>query len=280
LLFEDYDLESGIYNPYYGWESSGGMEDKGNMVLSQPWQPLHFQVQEPSWLPSFGWDGNGGVTRIDYLVTRLTAYTLEETLQMIDRCVNSYSGSDYYIVLDDDNKTIDRMNDPVWPGFPNDESATEVLTRLGFNLYSDSAHQSDLITAAFLGDTSISDHVLGYCSHGYHSAFDGYFILDDLGFNYLHGALFMSYESSNGTTFVWTEPHNVAGQLADFIRMGGSGGVGNVYEPYNLACGDESMMFAEYLGGRNLAEACYKGIIAISWMEVIVGDPLCTVSVE
>jgi hypothetical protein len=68
--------------------------------------------------------------------------------------------------------------------------------------------------------------------------------------------------------------------IGDFLRMGGTGGVGNVYEPYSHACGDESMMFAEYLGGRNLAEACYKGIIAISWMEVIVGDPLCTVNVE
>ena len=91
----------------------------------------------------------------------------------------------------------------------------------------------------------------------------------------------MSYESFNGTIFRGDPyTHGSHGQVADWILMGGTGGVGNVYEPYSLACGDESMMFAEYFGGRNLAEACYKGIMVISWQEVIVGDPLCTVNVQ
>ncbi len=280
LLFETYDLANGIYNPFYGWESSDHF-DKGNMAKSQRWQPFSFTAREPDWLPAFGWDGTDTAT-IDYLVTRLTAYTLEETLAMIDRSLNAYSGNEYYIILDDQFKDYDRMNDPPWPNiWPQDKSATTVLTNLGYHVYSDTTHQGDLITAAFLGDPSISNNVLGYCSHGVHSDFDGFYILEDLQFGYLPGALFMSYESFNGTTFK-SPPTNPGrhGQVADWIRMGGTGGIGNVYEPYSFAVGDESIMFAEYLGGRNLAESAYKGIMAISWMEVVVGDPLTTVNIQ
>jgi hypothetical protein len=62
--------------------------------------------------------------------------------------------------------------------------------------------------------------------------------------------------------------------------MGGTGGIGNVYEPYSDACGDESIIFAEYVHcGRNLAEALYKGLRRVSWVEVVIGDPLCKLNV-
>jgi len=63
--------------------------------------------------------------------------------------------------------------------------------------------------------------------------------------------------------------------------MGGTGAIGNVYEPYSDACGDESIIFAEYVHcGRNLAESLYKGLRRASWVEVVIGDPLCKLSVE
>lgn len=58
--------------------------------------------------------------------------------------------------------------------------------------------------------------------------------------------------------------------------MGGTGAIGNVFEPYSDACGDESIIFAEYINcNRNLAEALYKGLRRVSWVETVLGDPLC-----
>jgi len=263
LVFEEYALAPHTTNPYYGWLSSD-YEDKGEPSKSQPWEPFHFSY--------------GGVT-MDYLVTRLTGWNVDDVEAMIDRSLDPYSGNQFYVVLDDANRDYDMMN---YPNADGSESATDVLNRLlPAHLYSDTSHQVDKITADFLMDPTISDHVIGYCSHGVHSGFGSTYILDVLGFQYPNGALFMSYESFNGITLRnWPDSHPGHGQLADFIHMGGSGGIGNVYEPFSDACGDESILFAEYLNcGRNLAEACYKALRRTSWVEVVVGDPLCTVNV-
>jgi len=218
---------------------------------------------------------------MDYLVTRLTGYTKEDALAVVDRCRNAYAGTDYVIVLDDvPGRTLDWMHDPVGNG--NDsESASSVLIRWGFEakMFDD---DTDLhVIGQDLGLNK--SKVLLYCSHGTHShgIFDDpEFILNVLDMGFLPGALFNTYESYNGWSFRGV--HN-SGQelLQDFISVGGTGGSCNVYEPWNVGCMDESITFAEYLHcGRNLAEACYKGIRFVSWMNCVVGDPLTAVIVN
>ena len=267
LLYETYDLQQHLDNPYYGHFSSGfpPTGKKGDPAKSQEWKPFQFS--------------RDGVT-MNYLVTRLTGWNVDDVKAMIDRSLNPYSGSEFYVILDDANKNYDMMNEPT---ADDSEDATSVLDRTlgGTHYYSDTDHQGDKITADFLQDPNISDHVIGYCSHGVHSGYPNEYILENLGFGYPNGALFMSYESFNGRTFRGGPyPHPGHGQVADFIAMGGTGGIGNVYEPYSDACGDESIIFAEYLNcDRNLAEALYKGLRRVSWVEVVVGDPLCKVNV-
>jgi uncharacterized protein (TIGR03790 family) len=267
LLYEgDYDLEGTTANPYYGWYSSSSA-NKGNPATSVAWSPFTFV--------------RGGIT-MDYLVTRLSSWTKDAVFGMIDRSKQADTAvmSPYVVVFDDDTKNYDMMNNPTADG---SDSAVTVCQNKSVTFFSDTvnitpADQTVKITAPVMttwgGNPNV---VIGYCSHGIHAGMQSLYIINDLQFNYLPGALFMSYESFNGTIFRGDPyTHGGHGQVADFILMGGTGGIGNVFEPYSDSCGDESIIFAEYIKcHRNLAEAMYKGLRRVSWVETVLGDPLC-----
>ncbi len=219
---------------------------------------------------------------MNYLVTRLSSWTKDAILGMIDRSkqADTASYSQYVVVFDDDNKNYDMMNNPT---ADSSESAVEAFQRLGLTFFSDTVNiappdQSiDIYAPVMSSNGGNPNVVVGYCSHGIHAGMSSLYIINDLDFTYLPGALFMSYESFNGTIFRGDPyTHGSHGQIADFILMGGTGGIGNVFEPYSDACGDESIIFAEYINcGRNLAESLYKGLRRVSWVETVLGDPLC-----
>ena len=58
---------------------------------------------------------------------------------------------------------------------------------------------------------------------------------------------------------------------ADYILEGATGASGHVHEPY-LA-----LLLPAYYQGRNLAESYYLAIPALSWQNIVVGDPLCVI---
>jgi len=240
LLYESYEILGRKSNPYY--------------QLSTP------QVFHP------GKFAKGGLTA-RYLVTRLTGYSYEEVTGMIDRCKDPYQGGDGWYILDDDPDI----------GYDYMPSANSLMVGDGLNTYFDNTDV--FVTAATIADPSISDHVMGYCGHGiHHSPNPGeWYIINDLQFTYLNGALFNSYESFNGTTFIW-ENHSGHGMVGDFIRMGGSGGIGHVYEPYSDGVGDERVLYRWYARGYGLAEAQYMACRYMSWTEVVVGEPLCHIA--
>ncbi len=241
LLFETYSLPGRTYNPYY--------------KLSAP------EVFHP-WKFSYG-----GVTA-SYLTMRLSGYTLEEVTGMIDRCMNPYTGDDVYYILDDDPDIwYDRMPE-----------ANTLLQNDGLNVYFDNTDV--FVLASTINDPLISDHVMGYTGHGvHHSNNPGkYYIINDLEFTYPNGAIFNSYESFNGTTFTW-ESHSGHGMVGDFIRMGGCGGIGHVFEPWSDAVGDERVLYRWYERGYTMAEAQYMGCRYLSWTEVVAGEPLCRIAV-
>jgi uncharacterized protein (TIGR03790 family) len=270
LLYEDYELEPHTVNPYYGWLSSD-QTDKGNPAKSQPWEPFHFTYD--------------GLT-MDYLVTRLSGWSKEDAMAIVDRskAADTAVVTDYVVVFDDADKAYDMMNDPT---ADSSESAVDVFQRLGLDFFADTVQITPpdegvkIYASTLTGEGFNPNVVVGYCSHGVHSGLPSLYIINSLNFNYLPGALFMSYESFNGTIFRGDPyTHGSHGQVADWILMGGTGGIGNIYEPYSDACGDESIIFAEYVHcGRNLAEALYKGLRRVSWVEVVLGDPLCKLNV-
>ncbi|MBL8177386.1 MAG: TIGR03790 family protein [Bryobacterales bacterium] len=112
------------------------------------------------------------------------------------------------------------------------------------------------------------------------------------GFQFLPGAIVTEFVSSNGRTFErpperWTfstwkkedegkwfkgSPQSLT---ADYVEEGATGVSGHVYEPYLRYCPRPDVLFPAYVGkGRNLAESYYLSLPALSWMNIVVGDPL------
>ena len=62
---------------------------------------------------------------------------------------------------------------------------------------------------------------------------------------------------------------------ADYILEGVTGASGHVYEPYLSYSPRPDILLPAYFSGRNLAESYYLSIPALSWQNVVIGDPLC-----
>lgn len=106
---------------------------------------------------------------------------------------------------------------------------------------------------------------------------------------WLPGAIATEYVSTNGRTFerppaawnlgTWTDSkgwwHGAPQSLtADYLLEGASGATGHVNEPFLQQCPRPDQLIPAYLGGRNFAESAYLSIPFLSWMNIVVGDPL------
>lgn len=200
-----------------------------------------------------------------YLVTRLAAYSIEETKALIDRGLRAENRG--RIVLD--MKDAEEGEGNSWLRtaallLPKDrvvlDESKAVLTK-----------QTDVIAFASWGsnDKSRTQRFLE--------------------FRWLPGAIMLEYVSTNGRTFrrppgnwtigPWSDrsrywfgaPQTMS---ADYIQEGASGANGHTDEPFLYFCARPDYVFPAYLAGRNLAESYYLGMPALSWMNVVIGDPL------
>jgi uncharacterized protein (TIGR03790 family) len=111
------------------------------------------------------------------------------------------------------------------------------------------------------------------------------------GFTWLPGAIMTEFVSTNGRTFqrppdnwniaTWKDRDRFfAGApqtlTADYINEGATGASGHVYEPYLRFTPRPEVLLPAYLGGRNLAESYWLSIPALSWQNIVIGDPLCS----
>jgi hypothetical protein len=94
-------------------------------------------------------------------------------------------------------------------------------------------------------------------------------------FHYADGAIFNTIESFNGRAFGSLGTLAGQEQLSDFLAAGGTFGIGHVWEPLADAIPDNEFLLREFvLGDLSWAEAAWKSIPVLSWMHVVVGDPL------
>ena len=63
---------------------------------------------------------------------------------------------------------------------------------------------------------------------------------------------------------------------ADYILEGATGASGHVHEPYLAMTPRPDLLLPAYYQGRNLAESYYLAIPRLSWQNIVVGDPLCS----
>jgi uncharacterized protein (TIGR03790 family) len=202
-----------------------------------------------------------------YLVTRIDAFTEAEAMALIHRGLAAGDASGCLILDQRGSGEGD-----LWM-----RRAAERLRRQGARVLIEES-------AAFLTG---EDGVLGFCSWGSNDPnYPGRGPLH----RWLPGAIATGFVSSDARTFLEPPPDWKPGTwrqssaffagtpqslLADLIREGITGGIGNAYEPYLDGCARPDILFSMYLSGFTLAESCYMALPFLSWQAVVIGDPLC-----
>jgi uncharacterized protein (TIGR03790 family) len=203
-----------------------------------------------------------------YLVTRLDGYTFADVKAAIDR---SMAARDTGVAVLDAKSGNAASAGNLWL-----KSAAASLPK--------ERVAADFSAAVLTGVRG----VIAYASWGSN---DPARKVRDPGFTYLPGAIATQYVSTDGRTF--TEPpagwqpatwENRAGYwagspqglAADFLRQGATGASGHVDEPYLQFTPRPDILLPAYIvQRRTLAESFWASIPAVSWMNIVIGDPLC-----
>lgn len=203
-----------------------------------------------------------------YLVTRLAAYDFEGVKAMIDRAMAAANRGKFVIDMSGGNAGDgDKWLRDAAAKLPKDRVALDETSR---PLYD----QTD---------------VIGYASWGSNDAHHNRRFPN---FHWLPGAIATEFVSTDGRTFerppqTWVPSRkfdrpelSFAGSpqslSADLILEGATGASGHVYEPYLNLTPRPDLLLPAYYSGRNLAESFYLSIPTLSWQNIVLGDPLCT----
>jgi uncharacterized protein (TIGR03790 family) len=202
-----------------------------------------------------------------YLVTRLAAYDVATVKRMIDDSLKASNEGRFVI----DMKSGGDGDGASWL---RDAAIVLPAARVVFN------HDSEVVEN--------QSGVIGYASWGSNDpARKNRF----LHFQWLPGSIMTEFVSTNGRTFErppkewnigpWrsTNPYHAGSPQtlsADYLDEGATGASGHVYEPYLTLAPQPQFLFPAYYSGRNLAESYYLSLPAVSWMNIVLGDPLCS----
>jgi tripartite motif-containing protein 71 len=237
LLYQTYSNTAQIANPYYNADSALDMTNR-------------FETNTFS--------TNGVVLK--YLVTRLDGYTVANVKSMIDRASNADTTGSGYFVLDKYSGT-NNFN------FDSMSTAHSTLKTMSKNVHPNPYSTG---TSAI---TTAPGSVVGYTSYGLYAGLPNNYYNNTFHFTYLNGAVASTYESYAAFSMIVPDTTN-HGQVAQFIAAGGSGGIGNVYEPYSNAIAEEDIWMASYASGYTWADSAYMSLQYIDWTTVVFGDPL------
>jgi uncharacterized protein (TIGR03790 family) len=202
-----------------------------------------------------------------YLMTRLAAYDFEGVKAIIDRSLKARNVGKF--VIDEKNSGEDSADEWLHSAavfLPKDRVVLDTTTKVLYDL-------TDVIAYAGWGSNDKNRH------------------RRFLGFHWLPGAIATEFVSTNARTFKkppdswtiggdWSGPTAFAGSpqtmTADYLLEGATGASGHVYEPYLAQTPHPEILLPAYYSGRNLAESFYLAIRSLSWQNVVIGDPLCS----
>jgi len=202
-----------------------------------------------------------------YLVTRLAAYDFDGVKAIVDRALEAVNRGKFVLDL---NSAADD------PGNAWLRNAAIRLPKERVVL--------DESTAVLYGQSD----VIGYAAWGSNDPNRHRRFLD---FHWLPGAIATEFVSSDGRTFRkppedwnisdWKSPklwfaNSPQSMSADFLLEGATGASGHVAEPFLTFTPHPEFVLPAYYSGRNLAESFYLGIAGLSWQNIVIGDPLCS----
>jgi uncharacterized protein (TIGR03790 family) len=196
-----------------------------------------------------------------YLVTRLSGWNVTEVLAMIDRALAARNRGKFVI----DTKG------------PEDKDGDNWLRTAALLLPADRVVLDNTGRVLY----GVKD-VIGYASWGTN---DPGRQRRWMGFEWLPGAIVSDFVSTNARSLK-QPPDNWAFNFpfvgwqqnlsADYLHEGATGASGHVYEPYLSTIARPDYLFPAYYGGRNLAESYYLAMPVLSWQNIVLGDPLCS----
>ncbi len=204
-----------------------------------------------------------------YLVTRLAGYGFADVKGIVDRALQAVNRGKFVIDL----KSIDDTPGNDWL---RDAAILLPKERVVF----------DESRTVLYGQTD----VIGYASWGSNDPNRKQRFVH---FQWLPGAIMTEYVSTNARTFerppaswnlsTWSAQDqklwfdgSPQTMTADYIQDGATGASGHVYEPYLGLTPRPDYLLPAYYGGRNLAESYYLAIPGLSWQNIVIGDPLCS----
>jgi len=203
-----------------------------------------------------------------YLVTRLTGYDVGDAKALVNRALMARNIGKFVVDL----KGRDTTQGNTWL-----RQAAAQLPRDRVIL-----DQSPKVLAGLTG-------VIGYASWGSNDPDRKTRVV---GFQWLPGAIMTEYVSTNARTFqrppadwklgTWEQrstwfANSPQTLTADYIHEDVTGASGHVAEPFLQFNPRPEILLPAYYRGRNLAESYYLSIPLLSWMNVVIGDPLCAI---
>jgi hypothetical protein len=301
----DSKSDGAVLNPY--WKSNQPLLNftTANMLATKT---LTASSGGPVWVSNVS--GAARLTAGDiYLVTRLDGHTVQHVRDMITRADGfMYNVNTDAVILDESNgvNTIntpnngefDNYNPAMAPLYDSDDYE-QVLTQMTVtdkrfataNILHNNAPNS---TGFYIGPRvnwqaglgiRVNNPVVLLATYG--SNHEGTFpntvdlisarmIFAD-SFNYPAGAIFNTIESWNGRDFggLGLLGFQMQEQAADFIAAGGTFALANAWEPLADSVPDNRYIVQNFvLGNLTWAEAAWTSIPALSWMQMVLGDPL------
>lgn len=238
------------------------------------------------------------------LVCRLDGPTVQVVKDSLDRAQNIIANVNTAAILfDKDPAQLDNANAPftsLYAGndydlsrnyfttdgrFPTNASPTIPAPGVNYNAIAgfDNFYVGPLLSWA-AGTAPIVNQPVLFLAH-YGSNHNGFSITTGgtpastiyaTSFNYAPGAIFNTIESYNGRDFgglgLGGTPQQ---QASSFLASGGTFAVGHVWEPFANTLADNLYLTQNFvLGGLTWAEAAWSSIPTLSWMHVVLGDPL------
>lgn len=201
-----------------------------------------------------------------HLVTRLDGYSWSDAIALVDNSIahrmtdNSTSLPTSPPIL---LETAPNMSSGGFAFFDTRiATASGILSNLKANVILDNS-KTPLIPTFPLG---------GYFSWGSHAS--GFNLEQFKTLQFAPGAIGDMIYSFNGQSLRF--PGAKGSQSAWLIHQGITGIKAFATEPGASSISDPTFLFPNYLNGRNLAESFYSAAPFICWMDIIVGDPLCT----
>ena len=245
LLFQNYSITWRLTNPYFNKAT--------NLTLQNLFEGFTYQ---------------GAGFNLSYLVTRIDGYNASEVINSIDKAWSHDISLMAQWVLDDD---------PDGAGWDCDYmSNANTLLCNNLQLCSYVSYENTNLALTSPEDVNYNE-VVGYSSHGVYGSELGDNAIQNgiLSFGLKNGSVYTSWESFNGITFSTPDitTHNT---IADWIRYGGTAGVGNVYEPWCSGIVHEDILFSRLAAGYPLADASYMSMQYLDFVTVVAGDPLLT----